>query len=131
MEQIFCWNILEDWKAWRDFIIFLWGDILSYKIADIHRISIEMAADVAAAIGSANESPSYDLCALGCTGRPGLSCNFIAIFLIYGDYIITSRYSAAPGENMQFCPFKLSAYYMYITRAPIMLNWILRGIVSA
>lgn len=27
------------------------GDILSYKIADIHRISIEMAADVAAAIG--------------------------------------------------------------------------------
>lgn len=27
------------------------GDILSYKIADIHCISIEMAADVAAAIG--------------------------------------------------------------------------------
>lgn len=27
------------------------GNILSYKIADIHRISIEMAADVAAAIG--------------------------------------------------------------------------------
>lgn len=27
------------------------GDILSYKIADIHRISIEMAADVVAAIG--------------------------------------------------------------------------------
>lgn len=27
------------------------ADILSYEIADIHRISIEMAADVAAAIG--------------------------------------------------------------------------------
>lgn len=34
------------------------GDILSYEIADIHRISIEMAADVAAAIGRALEISS-------------------------------------------------------------------------
>jgi len=37
------------------------GDILSYKIADIHSIFIEMAADVAAAIGRRRRALSRPL----------------------------------------------------------------------
>lgn len=48
------------------------GDILSYKIADIHRISIEMAADVAAAIGrrASLSRPLRDRLAVGPLIRP-------------------------------------------------------------
>lgn len=63
------------------------SDILSYKIADIHRISIEMAADVAAAIGCPRGS--RDLFAIPrrcpCRSAAGpIARNFIAIFLIRG-----------------------------------------------
>lgn len=49
------------------------GDILSYKIADIHRISIEMAADVAAtAIGrrASLSRPLRDRLAVGRSAGP-------------------------------------------------------------
>lgn len=70
--------------------------------------------------------------AFGYTGRPGLSCNFIAIFLIYGDYIITSRYSTAPGENMRSARLNYLHIICILHAEPIkLLNWILRGIVSA
>lgn len=73
------------------------ADILSYEIADIHRISIEMAADVAAAIARPRETrpsrcaPRVCCCCSLSTGPPGStgrSCNFIPIFLICRDYII-------------------------------------------
>lgn len=55
---------------------FFCGDILSYKIADIHRISIEMAADVAAAIGRrALSRPLRDCLTVG---RPSHSSGSIA-----------------------------------------------------
>jgi len=39
------------YESWFGLLRRFCGDILSYKIADIHSIFIEMAADVAAAIG--------------------------------------------------------------------------------
>lgn len=55
------------------------GDILSYKIADIHRISIEMAADVAAAIGCPTLSrPLRD----ASHSSGSIARNFIVIFLV-------------------------------------------------
>lgn len=75
---------LQDTKAGLYPDVFC-GDILSYKIADIHRISIEMAADVAAAIGRrALSRPLRDasLSVAPSHSSGSIARNFITIFLV-------------------------------------------------
>lgn len=75
-----------------------------------------MVADVAAAIGSANESPSSEL-------RAWLhrSSRFIMQFYSNFPHLRRLHYYepifSRPRRKYAFCPFKLSAYYMYIARA--------------
>lgn len=81
------------------------GNILSYKIADIHRISIEMAADVAAAIGRHcrrhRAARSRDLFAmLRC--RSALSLVWFDRMQFYSNFSCLRRshyYNAPPAAN--------------------------------
>lgn len=68
---------------------FLWRYFIIQNSGHIHRISIEMAADVAAAIGrrALFETSSWSL-VVASRSAGLIARNFIAIFLICDDYII-------------------------------------------